>query len=710
MIRYFLSFSIREQITSLLGFMSAVMLIFSISVILNTWSDFSENKELSNLVEFSVKASNLLHEMQKERGMTAGFIKSRGQKFTLDLPKQRVITDEKKMDFVAYAKTVRAGGETSDFNRSLKNVLKGLTQLAQNRKAVDSLSIKPPKAIGFYTDINTNLLRAVSSTRENSHDASILLQLSSYVNFLMGKERAGIERAIGAGGFSTRFSFQEIKRFNKLITIQKTYFSIFNETALPEHKEFFKSALNNEAVRDVARMRDIARSSVESGDLQGISASDWFKQMTGKINNLKKVEDKLAQDLTSAVIHKKYSALYWLVAISILTLLSFGGVFYFGTNFVSALDTCFSALKTALIKGASGNLGYRIKDIKSQGEMKDVQECTNNFMRQTDLFIKGASSCMDGVAKEDYSKKMSTDALKGDFLTSSKAINAAVVISEQKSNELEGLMNNLEKTVKSVLKDTSELAIDMKKSSQMVLSLSNNSVEKSSDVDQAATVSQEGAVSVASAVEELSASIGQISAQTDQSNKIVSQTQGEVNEVVAVVESFASEVDSIGNVIELINDIAEQTNLLALNATIESARAGEAGKGFAVVASEVKNLAGQTAKATEEIIEKIGAIQQGSEKIVSGIKTIGETMAKVYEISNEITSSVEEQNLATQEISSNMQSTSNNVNEVKDNIGEIKTALKENVSSASDVLMMTDDLANNVEILNAALDNVMKRA
>lgn len=707
MMNYFLNLSVRNQITVLLSFMGAGIVIFSTSVIIGNWSTYSENKALAELVGFSVKSSSLVHEMQKERGMTAGFSKSRGKKFAQDLPKQRRHTDAKQGELFSYVRENPSLRENVEFNERLGGLVKSMAGLKEIRTRVDSFSITPAKAIGYYTNTNNNFLDIIAFTRKESHDATLLLQISSYVNFLLAKENAGIERAVGAGGFLSGFSIEDLEKFNKLITAQSIYFTAFRSTATSGDKELVRAAFDNQALKDVDRMRGIARSSYQTGDTQGIDSEYWFAQMTKKINILKKLEDEIATDLFEAVETKEYNALYLLLFVATFTLLSLGAVFYLAATFATELSACFEALKFSLIKGAGGDLEHRIEGITSKGEMKEVQELTNKFMEQTDVFINVASACMDDVSQEKYAKKMPVDNFQGAFLLSAKTINAAVDIAKYKAGELEGLMQKLEATVKTVVKDTLRIATDMKTTSTSMLSLSNESVDKSDQVDKAATTSQEGAINVASAVEELSASINQISTQAESSSQIVAEAQENVENVTQVVESFGEEVDNIGNVVELIKDIAEQTNLLALNATVESARAGEAGKGFAVVASEVKNLAGQTAKATEDIARQIGAIQAGSKKIFSGVKNIGVVMTKVSQISNEMTASVEEQNAATQEISGNMQRTSENVNDVKNNIGGIKKALTNTVSSASDVMSMTDDLSGNVAQLNAALDSVM---
>ena len=207
----------------------------------------------------------------------------------------------------------------------------------------------------------------------------------------------------------------------------------------------------------------------------------------------------------------------------------------------------------------------------------------------------------------------------------------------------------------------------------------------------------------------MSASIGEISSQSTNALQIVTDAMEEIKTVSATVDAFGKEVEGISNVVGLISDIAEQTNLLALNATIEAARAGEAGKGFAVVATEVKSLAAETAKATEEISGQVGAVQSGSNDIVSGVDSISKIMEKVSEISNAISAAVEEQSAVTQEISGNMQKTSQNVDEVKGNIVSIKSALEETATSASSMSEMTENVSSNIVQLDEALDRVINK-
>ena len=176
---------------------------------------------------------------------------------------------------------------------------------------------------------------------------------------------------------------------------------------------------------------------------------------------------------------------------------------------------------------------------------------------------------------------------------------------------------------------------------------------------------------VASAAEELSASISEIARQVAQSSEIADQAVQDANRTDSIVKTLADGAQKIGDVVGLISTIAGQTNLLALNATIEAARAGDAGKGFAVVASEVKSLANQTAKATEDISQQVAQIQVATKEAVTAIEAISQTIGEVSRIATAIAAAVEEQGAATQEIARNVHEAASGTQQVGTNIAGV---------------------------------------
>ncbi|MCG8361463.1 MAG: methyl-accepting chemotaxis protein [Kiloniellales bacterium] len=198
------------------------------------------------------------------------------------------------------------------------------------------------------------------------------------------------------------------------------------------------------------------------------------------------------------------------------------------------------------------------------------------------------------------------------------------------------------------------------------------------------------ASTVASASEELSSSIGEISRQVSHAAEVAQNALDDAQKSSEMINGLAQASEQIGAVVSLIQDIAEQTNLLALNATIEAARAGEAGKGFAVVASEVKALANQTAKATEEIAQKISEIQNSTGAAVTANETITNRIGEINQATTAIASAIEEQGAATQEVTVNIGSVSESSSET----GRIASDIME---ASSELAKQADDLEQNVK-------------
>lgn len=271
----------------------------------------------------------------------------------------------------------------------------------------------------------------------------------------------------------------------------------------------------------------------------------------------------------------------------------------------------------------------------------------------------------------------------------------------EKRANMNSLADRFEQAVSGIVNAVASSATQMKAFAHTLSDTAQSTSQRATSVAAASEEASSNVATVAAATEELTASIEEITRQVTTSTRTANDAVVEAQSTNQTVTSLAEAARRIGQVVGLISDIANQTNLLALNATIEAARAGEAGKGFAVVASEVKNLASQTAKATEEITTQIASMQSVAGNAMSAIKGIGHTIEKINGISTAIAAAVEEQSSATGEISRNVQEAATGTQDVSANIGSVTLGAAETGQIAGQVLTASESLENEAQSLKA---------
>lgn len=271
------------------------------------------------------------------------------------------------------------------------------------------------------------------------------------------------------------------------------------------------------------------------------------------------------------------------------------------------------------------------------------------------------------------------------------------------------LADDFERDIATVVQGVSSSATELQGSSQ---SMAAGAEETSAQAQAVATASQQATRSVqtvASSAEEMAASIREVAARVQEAAGVSKQAVQDIASANEKMKLLGTSSQEIGQVIKVITSIAQQTNLLALNATIEAARAGEAGKGFAVVANEVKELARQTAKATEEISTKIGGVQRETEGAIQVIQAISGVINRINEISTTIAAAVQQQNAATSEISKAAMEAARGTAEVGGNIANVSTVAAEAGRTAADIQKAAGQLSVESERLSAGVLEFVKR-
>ncbi|WP_043337680.1 methyl-accepting chemotaxis protein [Belnapia moabensis] len=263
------------------------------------------------------------------------------------------------------------------------------------------------------------------------------------------------------------------------------------------------------------------------------------------------------------------------------------------------------------------------------------------------------------------------------------------------------LADRFEAEIGGVVEAVSTAAAQMQEAARALTGASETSGREADAVAEAGHQAGADVQSVAASAEELAASVAEISRQVADGAAVARDAAAEARATDETVQGLAQAAQRIGDVVRLIGDIAGQTNLLALNATIEAARAGEAGKGFAVVASEVKQLAGQTAKATEEIASQVGGIQTATEKAVTALRSIGGTIERINEVTAAIAAAVEEQGSATQEIARSASQVASGTAAVARRIQDVQRAAQETGEASAGLLGAADGLGGHAGTLRA---------
>ncbi len=431
-----MSINTRTKLILLSTIPALAMLYFAASTSLEKASVTKEMVKLETMIELSVKMGEVVHELQKERGMSALFIGSNGAKFSKELPEQRVKSDMKIETLQAAIKDFYIARDNEHLGKVLDSVRKNLAELNAKRSSISALGLAGNESGAYYTKTIGSLLDVTTQVSTLSSNSEISRRSAAYSNLLQFKERTGIERALLTTVFASgAFTPETQAKFTSATAAQKIYSSLFQTYATDELATFYKKKLSGKAVDEVARMEKVASENKPVIDEKnetssfGVEPEYWFKTATEKINLIKEVEEKVSDDLlekTKQVETAARNIMLFNIALTLLVTLITGLFAYFvSRNLLRQLGGEPADAVDIAKQIANGNLSSSINI--SRGDNSSIMAAMQHMQQTLKSLIDEQSTMASENKAGNLKAAIDAAQFQGAYKTMAENVNAMVL-------------------------------------------------------------------------------------------------------------------------------------------------------------------------------------------------------------------------------------------------------------------------------------------
>jgi methyl-accepting chemotaxis protein len=642
----------------------------------NLWFKYSSADRIIDLSNLTYVALNLVHELQKERGMSAGFVGSGGKKFKTKLPQQRNKVDERLKDFLKLI-------EKSTYSQRVKTVFENLENIESMRARVDELSVNRAEVVRFYTEINEGLIGLIGTLVKEAQDTEVATRIVALKEFSSAKDLAGIKRALLSVAFARDSMDKELlKSYMEINGKEKAFLKSFRDIAPELYIKRFDDIKKSE---EFAEAEGLERLALSREGNYGIDAEHWFEVQTRRIDLLKKMEDFMLEDVKTLALEIKNSELTKFLSITGIT----GSVLVITFLFVyRTLRVVSERIEKVVgrITAIAESMEFKANNLvsESKDEFYPLKRALTRMLKSIGETVETLKTVMGRLSQGFFNQKIEGN-FRGDIKILMNSINSSL-------DNLKRTMDSIKEVMEAVAKGNLRKRIedghsgDLKELTDYINSSLDDLQKLLLQIREDIIRVTSNTASITTSVDETSEAIRQISEETQKARNIsidmgstIEEGKDKVNVMHTAMSRIIEVSRNISSITETIITIAEQTNLIALNAAIEAARAGEAGRGFAVVADEVRRLAELSGNAAKEIEELLGKALETVEEGREASEAVVESYAKIEKVTREISvvidtiaTAMEEQSRAVDIIRDNITDISRSTERIEENINKFE--------------------------------------